>query len=62
MDNKALNKAFSQLSTALIADACLDLGVSIYVARIGIQPLEKSWRVRLLAKKDVSYMEEGHAT
>ena len=45
MDNKVLNKAFSQLSTALIADACLDLGVSIYVARIGIQPLEKSWRV-----------------
>ena len=45
MDNKALSEAFSKLSTALIADACLSLGVSIYVARIGIRPLVKSWKV-----------------
>ncbi len=45
MDNKALRKAFSKLSTALIADACLSLGVSIYVARIGIRPLVKGWTV-----------------
>ncbi len=45
MDNKALSEAFSKLSTALIADACLSMGVSIYVARIGIQPLLKSWKV-----------------
>lgn len=45
MDNKALSESFSKLSTALIADACLSLGVSIYVARIGIRPLVKSWKV-----------------
>ena len=45
MDNKALNEAFSKLSTALVADACLDLGVSIYVARIGIRPLVRNWKV-----------------
>ncbi len=45
MDNKALREAFSKLSTALIADACLSLGVSIYVARIGIRPLVKGWTV-----------------
>lgn len=45
MDNKALSAAFSKLSTALIADACLSLGVSIYVARIGIRPLVKNWKV-----------------
>jgi regulator of RNase E activity RraA len=45
MDNKALYEAFSKLSTALIADACLGLGVSIYVARIGIRPLVRSWKV-----------------
>ena len=45
MNNKALNEAFSKLSTALVADACLSLGVSIYVARIGIRPLVKSWKV-----------------
>jgi regulator of RNase E activity RraA len=45
MDNKAMSEAFSKLSTALIADACLDLGVSIYVARIGIRPLVKGWKV-----------------
>ena len=45
MDNKALSEAFSKLSTALIADACLGLGVSIYVARIGIRPLVRSWKV-----------------
>ena len=45
MNNKALNEAFSKLSTALIADACLSLGVSIYVARIGIRPLVRNWKV-----------------
>ena len=45
MNNKALNEAFSKLSTALVADACLDLGVPIYVARIGIRPLVMNWKV-----------------
>ena len=45
MDNKALNEAFSKLSTALVSDACLGLGVSIYVARIGIRPLVRNWKV-----------------
>ena len=39
MDNKQLNNAFSELSTPLIADACLRLNLSIRVAPSGIWAL-----------------------
>jgi regulator of RNase E activity RraA len=45
MDNQTLNESFSKLSTPLIADACLSLGVPIYVAGIGIRPPAKGWKV-----------------
>lgn len=45
MDNKTINATFYELSTPLIADACLRLGLPIYVARIGIQPLVKGWKI-----------------
>ena len=45
MDNQTLNESFLKLSTPLIADACLSLGVPIYVARIGIRPLVKGWKI-----------------
>ena len=45
MDNQTLNEAFLELSTPLIADACLSCGVPIYVARIGIRPLVKGWKI-----------------
>ncbi len=45
MDNQTLNESFLRLSTPLIADACLRVGVPIYVARIGIRPLVKGWKI-----------------
>lgn len=39
MNNQYLNTAFSELSTPLIADACLRVGLSIRVAPPGICPL-----------------------
>ncbi len=45
MDNKKLKKAFSELSTPLIADACLRLGVFMRVAPIGIKPLVAGWKI-----------------
>ena len=45
MDNQTLTEAFSKLSTPLIADAGLSCGVPIYVARIGIRPLVKGWKI-----------------
>jgi 4-hydroxy-4-methyl-2-oxoglutarate aldolase len=39
MDNKSLTSAFSSLSTALIADACIRVKVPLRVARAGIRPL-----------------------
>lgn len=39
MDNQHLNSAFSELSTPLIADACLRLGLPIHVAHSGIHAL-----------------------
>ena len=45
MDNKEINTIFSELSTPLIADACLSLGVTIHVARIGIHSLVKGWKI-----------------
>ena len=45
MDNKGLKEAFSELSTPLITDACMRLGVFMRVAPIGIKPLVPGWRI-----------------
>jgi regulator of RNase E activity RraA len=45
MDNKSLKKAFSELSTPLITDACMRLGVFMRVAPIGIRPLVAGWKI-----------------
>ena len=45
MDNKKLNKAFTALSTPLIADACMRLGVFMRIAPIGIKPLVAGWKI-----------------
>jgi regulator of RNase E activity RraA len=45
MDNKNLKEAFSELSTPLIADACMRLGVFMRVAPIGIKPLVAGWEI-----------------
>lgn len=39
MENREINKSFSKLSTPLIADACLRVGLLIRVAPPGIRPL-----------------------
>ena len=39
MNNQHLNESFSELSTPLIADACLRLGIPLRVAPFGIRPL-----------------------
>jgi len=39
MDNKQLNLAFSQLSTPLIADACIRLEVPLRIAPPGLRPV-----------------------
>jgi regulator of RNase E activity RraA len=45
MDNKSLQKAFATLSTPLITDACVRLGVFMRVAPIGIKPLVPGWQM-----------------
>lgn len=45
MDNKSLKEAFASLSTPLITDACVRLGVFMRVAPIGIKPLVPGWRM-----------------
>ena len=45
MDNKNLKEAFAELSTPLIADACMRLGVFMRVAPIGIKPLFAGWKI-----------------
>jgi regulator of RNase E activity RraA len=45
MDNKDLNQAFSELSSPLIADACMRSGVFMRVAPIGIKPLVPGWKI-----------------
>ena len=45
MDNKSLREAFSELSTPLITDACMRLGVFMRVAPIGIKPLVAGWKI-----------------
>ncbi|MFQ5568447.1 MAG: RraA family protein [Rhodothermales bacterium] len=45
MNNQALNDAFADLSTPLLADACLRLGVSYRVAPSGLRPVMRGNRV-----------------
>jgi regulator of RNase E activity RraA len=45
MNNKKLKEAFSELSTPLITDACMRLGVFMRVAPIGIKPLVVGWKI-----------------
>ena len=45
MDNKSLKEAFCELSTPLIADACMRLAVFMRVAPIGINPLVAGWKI-----------------
>ena len=45
MNNKKLKEAFSELSTPLISDACMRLGVFMRVAPIGIRPLVAGWKI-----------------
>lgn len=45
MDNKALAEAFSQLSTPLIADACLRVGLPLRLAPAGIRPLRAGMKL-----------------
>lgn len=45
MDNREINTSFNELSTPLIADACLSLKVTIRVARIGIHSLVKGCKI-----------------
>jgi 4-hydroxy-4-methyl-2-oxoglutarate aldolase len=45
MDNKSIKTAFSELSTPLIADACMRLGVFMRVAPIGIKALVPGWKI-----------------
>ncbi|MGD9175792.1 MAG: RraA family protein, partial [Desulfobacterales bacterium] len=45
MDNQSLKEAFATLSTPLITDACMRLGVFMRVAPIGIKPLVPGWRM-----------------
>ena len=45
MDNQSLKEAFATLSTPLITDACMWLGVFMRVAPIGIKPLVPGWRM-----------------
>ena len=45
MNNKKLKEAFSELSTPLIADACMHLGVFMRIAPIGIRPVAAGWKI-----------------
>jgi regulator of RNase E activity RraA len=45
MDNQTLKEAFSDLSTPLITDACMQLDVFMRVAPLGIKPLIAGWKI-----------------
>ena len=45
MNNQELKEAFSGLSTPLIADACMQLGVFMRIPPIGIKPLVPGWKI-----------------
>lgn len=42
MNNQEIHEAFSELSTPLIADACLRLKIPLRIAPVGIQPVTES--------------------
>jgi 4-hydroxy-4-methyl-2-oxoglutarate aldolase len=45
MDNQTISARFAQLSTPLIADACLRLGVGLRLAPAGVRPLKLGCRL-----------------
>jgi regulator of RNase E activity RraA len=45
MNNQEINTQFSKLSTPLIADACLRLGLSINLAPSGIHPISTEYHI-----------------
>jgi 4-hydroxy-4-methyl-2-oxoglutarate aldolase len=45
MKNQTLTEAFSNLSTPLLADACLKIGIPLRFAPVGIRPLIASWKL-----------------
>lgn len=45
MNNSDLSEAFSRLSTAVIADACLRHGITLRIADQGIRPLISGQRI-----------------
>jgi len=45
MNNKKLKEAFCELSTPLITDSCMRLGVFMRVAPVGITPLVAGWKI-----------------
>lgn len=45
MDNQQISQTFTELSTPLIADACLRLGVPLRVAPVGIHPLTRESQI-----------------
>ncbi|MEW6046135.1 MAG: RraA family protein [Bacillota bacterium] len=44
MENHKIKAAFSRLSTPLIADACVRLGLDLHMAPPGLRPLVPGWR------------------
>lgn len=49
MNNQQLKEAFSELSTPLIADACLRLDIPLRLAAVGIRPLSSENRIAVRA-------------
>lgn len=45
MDNQQISETFTELSTPLIADACLRLGIPLRVAPVGIHPLTRETQI-----------------
>ncbi len=45
MNNLALIEEFAELSTPLVADACLKMGIPLWLAPVGVRPLTASARV-----------------
>lgn len=45
MDNKTVSESFSLLSTPLIADACLRVGIPLRIAPPGIQPIRAGMKL-----------------
>ena len=45
MNNQQLTESFSELSTPLLADACLRLGIALRLAPPGIRPLRREMHI-----------------